>query len=151
MTIGMWIAIGLAVLILIGILQAIFVDHLPKRYVVRSCMGRAWRNRFPAVSKQDIRKFLDLFLDAFAFRPEHRLKFGPNDKVIEIYRALYPRPEWTPDSLECETLVMFMEKEYGVTFPDNFGESEPTLGDIFEFVTRDPNNRIHGFFKTRTV
>lgn len=136
MTTGIWITIGLAALVLIGILWAIFVDHLPKQYMVRSCMGRAWKNRFPNVSKHEIRKFLDLFLYAFAFRPEHRLKFGPDDKVIEIYRALYPRPEWTPDSLECETLVRFMEKEYGVTFPEDFRGSEPTLGDIFEFVTR---------------
>ena len=144
MTMGIWIAIGFAVLILIGILQAIFVDQLPKRYLTRSCMGRDWRNRFPGASKQEIRKFLNLFLDAFAFRSEHRLKFGPDDKVIDVYRALCPRPGLTPDSLECETLVMSLEKQYGVEFPDDFGESEPTLGDVFEFVTKDPNKGFHG-------
>ena len=135
----MWISIGVGVLIVIGILQTIFVDQLPKRYRARSCMGRDWQQRFPAASKQQIRKFLDLFLDAFAFRAEHRLKFSPDDKVIDVYRQLYPKPELTPDSLECETFVMLIEKEYGVEFPEDFGESEPTLGDIFKFVTGNSN------------
>jgi len=34
---------------------------------------------------------------------------------------------------------MLIEKEYGVEFPEDFGESEPTLGDIFKFVTGNPN------------
>jgi acyl carrier protein len=104
-------------------------------------MGRPWGERFPAASKSDIRHFLDLFLDAFLFGARHRLQFSPDDKVIDIYKALYPS-KWMADTLETVCLVRSLEKEYGVELPESFAQTEPTLGDIFEFVMKHPNHPL---------
>ena len=63
-------------------------DTLPKKYRKRSCMGKNWKSTFPSSSKEDIREFLLMFTDAFAFSPSDKLKFEPDDKILDIYREL---------------------------------------------------------------
>jgi hypothetical protein len=140
MTTGAYIGIGFAMLLVAAIVEAIFVDQVPKRYLARSCMGKQWRLRFPSASKQDIRKFLDIFtVDAFAFRAKHKLKFSPDDKVMDIYVALYP-PKWTvADSLELETFAKRLQEEYGVDLVKRWN-ADLTLGDVFRLTTGNPNN-----------
>lgn len=59
-------------------------------YWTRSCTGRAWKRTFPQASKDEILQFLHLFVDAFAF-PRHRaLQFAPADRVLTVFRSLYP-------------------------------------------------------------
>ena len=128
-----WYLLGAAVLA--GIIEAMFSRRLPKCYRRRSCMGRSWRDRFPLASKSDIRRFLDIFCEAFLFGGAHRLKFGPDDKVIDIYKALYPS-NWVADALETVVLLRLLEEEYRVEFPESFDQAECTLGEIFEFVTQ---------------
>jgi len=60
------------------------------RYWRRACTGFAWRRRFPSASNAEIRSFLTLFVNAFAFAEFRRLSFSPDDKPLEVYRALYP-------------------------------------------------------------
>ena len=78
-------------------------------YWERACMGIRWRRRFPEAPKTEIREFLDLFVDAFAFRRKRRCRFSPDDKVMEVYRALYP-PGGEMDCMELETLCKMLEK-----------------------------------------
>lgn len=99
-------------------------------YWARTCTGRLWKRRFPAASKREIRVFLDLFVDAFMFRPKHRLSFSPDDQVMDIYRALYP-PDWSlADALECETFVLKLKKIYGLDLVPLW-RADMTLGDVF--------------------
>jgi len=105
---------------------------LPKPFKARSCQGAGWRRAFPAASKQDIRSFLSVFVEAFAFHGSQRLKFNPNDSILSVYRALY-RHKWLPDALELETLAMSVEKKYGVRFAEVWKESL-TLGELFAAV-----------------
>jgi len=105
-----------------------------QKYWSRSCMGREWRRSFPRCSKEDIRTFLELFVDAFAFSSSRRLKFAPTDKVIDVYRALYP-PGTLCDSIELECFLMNLEKTYGENLFDNC-TPDNTLGDIFEKVRK---------------
>ena len=98
-------------------------------YWERSCGGRAWKNAFPDVPKQQIRRFLYLFVDAFAFPRGRILQFLPTDRVIAIYRALYPNKE-LPDALEVETLADELGKAYGVSLSEIWTK-DLTLGDIF--------------------
>jgi propanediol dehydratase small subunit len=46
--------------------------------------------RVPAGFKGEIRNFLYLFVDAFAFPRTRALQFAPTDQVLSVYRALYP-------------------------------------------------------------
>lgn len=111
------------------ILAGLLLDSLPRRYRDRPCQGRAWHQAFPEASKDDIRSFLVLFSGAFAFRPRHKLKFGPDDQILAIYRAIYPSAS-TPDALELETLAMEVERSYGIQL-DSIWRDDLTLGELF--------------------
>ncbi len=54
--------------------------------------------------KEDILKFLLLFTDSFAFFSKQKLKFEPGDKILEIFKVLYPS-KWMADALEIEILA----------------------------------------------
>ena len=110
------------------------------RYWLRQCTGKDWKRRFPEVPKQEIREFLEAFVDGFAFSSKKRLKFDPDDKVMDIYRALYPTPGW-PDALELETFAINLEKKYGFKLEKVFDE-ETTLGRLFE-IAREKSQQKH--------
>jgi propanediol dehydratase small subunit len=98
-------------------------------YWQRSCTGRAWRRAFPQVPKQEIRRFLYLFVDAFAFPKNKALCFAPTDRILPIYNSLYPIKGW-PDALELETLALRLEASYGINLRDIWRE-DLTIGDLF--------------------
>jgi len=138
------IAIGilLAIALLIGIPLSIARRKRLQKYWSRSCAGREWRQRFPNVPRQDIRAFLEVFVDAFGFRSRHRLKFSPTDKVMDVYRTVYP-PGSAVDEMELERFALMLEDEYGV---DLFGVSkleEITLGEVFK-MTRNADQALDG-------
>ncbi len=93
-------------------------------------MGIRWRRRFPNVPKTHIREFLNTFVDAFAFSQRRRCHFSPDDRVIDVYRALYP-PGTLADNLELETLALKLEKQYGIDFHALWRE-DITLGELYE-------------------
>src|SRR5215472_14991934 len=93
-------------------------------------MGIRWRCRFPDAPKSEIKEFLDLFVDAFAFRRKRGCRFSPDDRVMEVYRALYP-PGSEVDSLELETLCKKLRKRYGIDFATSWRQ-DITLGEIYE-------------------
>jgi len=100
-------------------------------YWKRKCTGYLWKRAYPQSSKAEIRAFLGVFVRAFGFKSTQKLNFAPSDKVMEIYRSLYP-PKWTiADSLELETLAMDLEKNYGLVLEKSWSE-DVTLGEIFE-------------------
>ncbi len=120
------------IILFILLIWAIPYDTLPKKYRRRMCAGKNWKRSFPNASKDEIRNFLIFFTDAFAFSPKDKLKFEPDDKVLDIYRELYPS-KWMPDALEFETLAEDLEKEYGIHFSELWHE-DLSLGEIFEKV-----------------
>lgn len=111
----------------------------PAPYGQRLCQGAAWRRAFPNATKQDLREFLEVFVDAFAFRSSSRLNFSPDDSLLAIYRVLYPS-RWTPDGLELETLARHVERRYKVQFADLWHE-RLTLGELFAATCRVPEVR----------
>jgi hypothetical protein len=121
---------------LIGMPASIKSRRKLRLYWDRSCAGREWRSAFPEADKQDIRQYLQLFVDAFAFRDSRRLCFRPTDKLMEVYQALYPVKGW-PDSLELETFAMMVEKTYHLDLTKAW-TPEMTLGDIFRMIKCQP-------------
>jgi propanediol dehydratase small subunit len=113
----------------------LFGGRLPRPYFHRSCQGKGWRRAFPRASKHEIRAFLDTFVDAFAFERREKLKLSPGDRILDIYRALYPS-KWMADSLEVETLASDLEAKYRVTLGSVWSESL-TLGELFAHVHKD--------------
>lgn len=117
------------IVITIAIAWSIYTGDAPKKYRIRKCTGKNWKEKFPDIPKEEIRSFLFLFADAFAFSRKQKLKFEPEDKILDIYKALYPA-KWMADSMEVETLAEDIEKEYSINFTDVWHE-DLTLGDLF--------------------
>ena len=95
----------------------------------RACTGIRWRRRFPDSGAAQIREFLDLFVDAFAFPQKRRLCFSPDDKVLGVYRGLYPH-RLGADMMELEFLTRRMRERYGVDLAA-FWREDITLGDLY--------------------
>ncbi|MDD5708005.1 MAG: hypothetical protein PHR35_18965 [Kiritimatiellae bacterium] len=130
--------------IIVVVFAAVMILALPvereskrrlQHYWYRMCTGREWRRRFPNATKDEIRRFLEAFVDGFAFKSSQRLKFGPNDKVMDIYRALYPSTGW-PDALEVETFARNLKREYAFDLA-KVEDRDVTLGQLFT-MTRNP-------------
>ena len=102
---------------------------LPMPFGARSCQGKVWRRSFPDASKYEIRQFLAVFTESFAFRDREKLKLNPNDQLLDIYRALYPQ-KWQSDALEFETLNENLEAKYGISF-NKVWRDGLTLGQLF--------------------
>jgi len=103
--------------------------ELPKIYRERKCAGSQWRIQFPTTQKDDIRRFLSVFARAFGFRDKDKLKFLPDDKLLDIYNKRYPL-KGMPDALELETLSKLIKKQYGIELEKLWGP-ELTLGALF--------------------
>ena len=94
--------------------------------------AKKWKLMFPNASNGEIREFLEAFVNAFAFNSKKRLKFEPDDKVVDVYKALYP-DLWANlgcDALELETFVGILEDKYHFDLVKNWKE-DLTLGQIF--------------------
>ncbi|MBI5385664.1 MAG: hypothetical protein HZA90_13380 [Verrucomicrobia bacterium] len=124
------------VLLLIAGVSGGVVGHMNRSrslrpYWQRVCMGIRWRRRFPDSSKNEIREFLNIFVDAFLFRRTRRSRFSPDDRVLDVYRALYPPGDRLADSCELETLVLRLEKRYDIDLHALWREGI-SLGELYE-------------------
>jgi hypothetical protein len=105
-----------------------------RRYVERGCAGFRWRRRFPDASKSEIREFLDIFIEAFGFKQSWRLCFKPEDRVMDVYRTLYPVRS-RADEIELEILIKDLQKRYRVDILGSWRE-DITLADLFTLTRR---------------
>ncbi len=123
------IVLIVVVAILAMLISVKYGPSLPRPYRFRSCEGRGWRRTFPMASKDEIRAFLLLFVSAFAFADKDKLKFRPDDKILDIYRSLYPS-RWLPDALEFNTLANDLQKQYALELASLWSD-DLTLGELF--------------------
>ena len=130
-----WIAV-VVVVVIASIPFEIKARRRLRVYWDRRCTGIQWRRRFPSASKHEIRAFLDAFVDGFAFPRKRRLCFSPDDKVIEIYRTLYPSLGGV-DALEMETFAKLLEDKYRLDV-EHLPKREYTLGDLFALTHTQP-------------
>ena len=130
----LFIGIMIVVSVLIALPGELKSRRLLKRFWSRSCTGRQWKRRFPDVSKDSIREFLELFVDAFAFSSEKRLKFDPDDNVMDVYKSIYTS-SWQPDAMELEMLACDLDYRYGFDFTRING-FDITLGQIFDMTRK---------------
>jgi propanediol dehydratase small subunit len=130
-------AVPLAVLVAIAAGASIYLFIATRRrmqpYWERSCTGRAWFNEFPVAQSEDIRTFLSLSVSSFGFPRTRALQFAPNDRPLEIYRALNPL-KGMPDALELETFAKRLKAAYGLDLVRIWRE-DITLGEVFAKTT----------------
>jgi len=105
-------------------------------YKGRRCNGKAWRKTFPNASNESIREFLDCFVDGMGFSSKIKLKFHPNDMIVDVYRSLYSGHTPAVDQMECETFLKNLSYSFGIEMPkllDKWYE-QITLGELYETV-----------------
>jgi hypothetical protein len=100
-----------------------------QRFWDRSCTGLLWRKFFPKSNAAQIREFLNMFIDAFLFDRKRGIYFSPDDKIMQIYRGLYP-DRLRPDAMELEFLASRLRKRYGIDAA-NFWRDDITFGELF--------------------
>jgi len=113
-----------------GLMAEIRSRRALRTYWERPCTGIRWRRRFPETPKQQIREFLDQFIEAFGFHDRRRLCFRPEDKVMDVYRSIHP-PGDLVDSMELESFSRSLRNHYGVDVAAWWHE-EISLGEIYE-------------------
>ncbi len=124
---------GITAVVVTSLLLAVFFGgRLPRRYRDRKCQGAAWRDAFPTVPKEAIRDFLSMFVDAFAIKRTEQLQFAPTDRILDVYRAIYPS-RLLADNLELETLADQLEQRFGFRL-ESIWDEQTTMGDVFTAV-----------------
>lgn len=126
--VGWWLIYGILAVVVFLLLR--FQEwSVMRSFWERKCCGRDWLRRFPDANGREIRKFLNYFVEAFGFSKMRKLCFRPEDKVMDVYRKLYPNRE--PDGMELETWVETVRSGYGIDLAPVWSETL-TLGEIFE-------------------
>ena len=74
-----------------------------------------------------------MLCDALPFNPDDRYQFAPIDRIMDVYRACYPRWRFWKlgDSMEVETLMMDFQRRFQL---DDAELYEMTLGEIAELM-----------------
>lgn len=126
-----WEVVGIVLLALAALAWSERRGPIP--YRGRACTGRAWRRAYPAAPKDQIRSFLLCSTDGMAFSSETKLKFHPNDQVLDVYRSIYGGQTPLGDHMECETFLENVSREFGCRLESLLAvwHSEVTLGDLF--------------------
>ena len=108
-------------------------------YHLRSCEGRRWKAEFPTAEKNDIRAFLRCLVEAMDFPEKEKLKFSPNDKLLDIYRSIYGGKTPFSDDMECERFLLGLSQSFKIE-PEKLAESikdeQITLGRLFAITQR---------------
>ena len=117
----------------------IFCLPIPRPYRDRDSQEAAWRYRCgEKLGEADA--VLTTLCEVFSFNPDDRFKFSPDDRIMDIYGACYPRWKvWRlGDSMEIESLMMDLEKRYGVDVEEWLWKS--SLGEVVERAAEKESN-----------
>jgi hypothetical protein len=118
-----WYIVAIAVSVaILSLVQAIRLRKISSR----QCQGRAWKSVFPDCTNQEIRDFLQIFLDSFIVPQRLKLRLSPDDRPYDIYKIMSAGV----DSFEYENFTEALQKRFGRGLPETMDQSW-TLGDIF--------------------
>ncbi len=97
----------------------------------RGVEQRAWKERFPTHTDQEIERFIGVVGDELGLSKERWCRLRPDDRVAALTQ------EWMcGDGMDIIEFIMAVEEEYGLELPESFLERAQTLGDFFAYVTQ---------------
>lgn len=110
-----------------------FCIRLPRPYRDHRSQETVWDERYEQRRPPEVDRVLNLICETFLFHPDNQYKLGPDDRLLDIYRACYPRPwSWFQgDCMEIESILMELD-----IAPDDF-HSEITLADLVDLSIRN--------------
>jgi len=146
--VGYYVLIGLAVCVALALAWswwrtgAFGARAVPARYRNRGSQEAVWRDRYPGEAIAVAERVLQVVCDAFRFAAKDHFLVAPDDKVAEIYGAVYPRRGiWLlqfADEMELESLLMDLDREFGLhEFPL---DKETSIARIVDAVLEHQSN-----------
>ncbi|AVS91373.1 hypothetical protein C8246_05660 [Paracidovorax avenae] len=106
-------------------------SRAPGPFRGRPCQGRIWKRAFPHAGKEELRDFLAMFAGSFRLHAGERLRFAPEDRILDVYAARYPRKGGLGvDAMELEVLALETRGRYGVDL-EAMRSEHLTLGELF--------------------
>ena len=115
----------------------LFCGPLPRPFRDRESQEAAWQQACgdDALKKADA--LLAMLCEAFSFNPDNRYQVAPDDRIMDIYRACYPRWQFwkLADSMEIETLLMDLSRRFHL---DDEELCDVTFGEIVELMKSRP-------------
>ncbi|WOO40911.1 hypothetical protein [Rubellicoccus peritrichatus] len=75
------------------------------------------------------------------FLEEDKLKFSPEDELIEIYRSFYGGKTPLSDEMECERFILGLSQEFKMEtdkLAEPWKDEHVTLGEIFQATQTQP-------------
>ncbi len=126
------LAVSVFVLLVVVVILGGVVEKRRLRKLASSrCTGRRWLRAFPTSSKEEIRRFDRIVLFSFGIGDTYRLRFPPETKLLDLYRAVEP-PFFSPgvDACELEQLAEEVRDKWGVDL-DGCWKDDLTFGELF--------------------
>jgi hypothetical protein len=81
-----------------------------------------------------------LFVDAFVFSRKKRLKFGPDDNIMDVYNSVHTSL-WSADAMELGYFAMNIEDKYGFDITTMY-DPDMTLGQIFDIIRNHEGHSV---------
>ena len=109
-----------------------FSIRMPRPYRDRQSQEAAWKSRYPDAFHPEVDCILTLICETFLVLPNNRLQFAPDDRLLDIYRACYPR-RWSwlrGDCMEIESIMTALDIDATDLHPGT------TLGDLVDLLVR---------------
>jgi acyl carrier protein len=93
----------------------------------RSDQTQCWREKFPTRDEREVQRFLQVIGESLGLKEERMRALRPEDLTQEVFCG---------DGMDLVELMMAIEEAYALEFPDSLLGRVRTLGDLFEYVTR---------------
>jgi acyl carrier protein len=98
----------------------------------RTDQTQSWREQFPTHDEQEIRRFVQVVGESLGLKEERMRGLRPDDRPEDLTQEVF-----CGDDMDLVELVMAIEEAYGLELPDSLMERARTLGDLFDYVTRE--------------
>ena len=109
--------------------RRLFCVPLPHPYRDRQSQLAAWERTCSDKVMTKADDLLQILCEAFSFNLDDRYQFAPSDRIMDVYRACYPR--WMfwriADAMEIESLTMDIQRRFQF---DDAELSEMTLAEV---------------------
>jgi hypothetical protein len=94
--------------------RRLFCVPLPRPFRDRQSQETTWTQARRDEDREKADALLTMLCEAFSFDPEDRYQFAPTDRIMDVYRACYPR--WLfwriADDMEIESLIMDLKTRF---------------------------------------
>ena len=113
--------------------KRLFCVPLPRPYRDRQSQLAAWKQACSDEVMTNADDLLQILCEAFSFNLDDRYQFAPSDRIMDVYRARYPR--WMfwriADAMEIESLTMDIQRRFQLNDAE---VSQVTLAEVVELM-----------------